>query len=297
MKTIFSGCATALITPMNEHGIDYDAMEKIIERQIASGIDALLVCGTTGESATLSERERDELIAVSRSAIGGRVPLIVGTGSNNIEKAINHTKKAGTAGADAVLVVTPYYNKTTQQGLIASFSAIAEASDVPVIVYNVPSRTGMTISVETYKALAAIDKIEGIKESSADICSFSSEISQTRTELVYYCGNDNMTLPMISLGAAGVISVASNIIPTEMVRICHAALDSDFDTARNLFYEYSYLIDLLFCETNPIPIKAAMSYLGYCGDSIRLPLIGMSDGNRSVLTDELKHLQTQGKIR
>ena len=287
-KPIFTGAATALITPMKGRGIDLDAFGRIIDIQLASGISALVVCGTTGESATLSDEEKLTLFefAVNRNA--GRVPVIAGTGTNCTEHAVRLTRAANAAGCDAVLVVTPYYNKATQSGLIAHFFDVADASSKPVILYNVPSRTGVCISPETYPALAAHPNIKAIKEASGDISHIAKTSALTRGLLDLYSGNDDQTVPVLSLGGTGVISVVSNVVPERVVRMCGDYLSGRTAAAREEQLELLPLISALFSQVNPIPVKAAMSLMGYCEDSLRLPLTPLEEPMRSQLGELMK---------
>ena len=281
---IFKGIATAMITPFHADGtVDYEAFGRMIDFQIDNGINGLVVCATTGEAPTLTDEEHMNLIrfAVERSA--GRVPVIAGTGSNYTGHAIEMTKYACEAGADAVLVVTPYYNKATQNGLVKSFHAIADASAKPVIVYNVPSRTGCNILPSTYVKLAEHENICAIKEANGNISSVVETMSLVGDKLVMYSGNDDQIVPIMSMGGLGCISVLSNVIPRQTVEICERFFRGDIAGAAELQMRYLPLINALFCEVNPIPAKAAMAAMGFCEDVLRLPLTPMESANRERL--------------
>ncbi len=277
-NTVFTGVATAIVTPLNENGIDYEAFERLIEWQIQEGINAIVVAGTTGEGSTLTDEEHKAVIKFAVDKIGGRVPVIAGTGSNDTAYAIELTKFACEAGADAMLVVTPYYNKATQKGLIQSFTAIADASTKPVILYNVPSRTGCNIEPATCLELAKHPNIVGIKEASGNISQIAKIASLVGDELDIYSGNDDQIVPIMSLGGKGVISVLSNILPKETVKICDEYFAGNTKTSAELQLKYLELIDALFCEVNPIPVKAATAAMGYGENYLRLPLTPMDEG-------------------
>ena len=287
-NTVFKGAATAIITPMNEKGVDYEAFEKLIEWQIKEGIDAIVVAGTTGEGSTLSDAEHKQVIKFCVDKVAKRVPVIAGTGSNDIAYAVELTKYACEAGADAVLVVTPYYNKATQKGLIASFTAIADASTKPCILYNVPSRTGCNITPETCAVLAKHPNIVAVKEASGNISQIAKVAQLCGDDLDIYSGNDDQIVPVLSLGGKGVISVLSNLLPKETSQMCHSFMEGDTETARNLQLKYLSLVDALFCEVNPIPAKAAMSAMGYCDNYLRLPLTTMEKPNEDKLLAIMK---------
>ncbi len=288
-NTVFTGAATAIITPLNKNGVDYETFEKLIEWQIAEGIDAIVVAGTTGESSTLTDAEHKQVIKFCVDKVAGRVPVIAGTGSNDIAYAVSLTKYACEVGADAVLVVTPYYNKATQNGLIASFTAIADASTKPCILYNVPSRTGCNIKPETCAVLAKHKNIVAIKEASGDISQVAAISRLCGDELDIYSGNDDQIVPVLSLGGKGVISVLSNLLPRETSQICHDYFDGNVEQSRKMQLKYLPLIDSLFCEVNPIPVKAAMSAMGYGENYLRLPLTPMEDANRTKLLDNMRN--------
>ncbi len=285
-NTIFKGIATALITPFKADGsVDYEAYGRIIDWQIESGIDALVSCGTSGENPTLSDAEHQEVVRFAIERTNHRVPLIAGTGSNDTRHAIEMTKFACEAGADAVLVVTPYYNKATQNGLVQSFGAIADASTVPVIVYNVPSRTGCGIQPATYLKLAEHPKIRAIKEANGNISSIVETMSLVKGKLDLYSGNDDQIVPILSTGGLGCISVLSNVMPKETCEITKRYFAGDVEGAAELQMKYLPLIKALFCEVNPIPVKAAMAAMGLCEDVLRLPLTPMEPANRERLLD------------
>ena len=284
MKTpIFKGIATALITPITESGIDYDAFGKLIDWQIEKGVNALVICGTTGEASTLTDDEHKEAIAYAVKRANKRVPIIAGTGSNDTLYALELTKFACEAGADAVLVVTPYYNKATQNGLVKMFTDIADASTVPVILYNVPSRTGVNIAPKTVAKLAEHPNINAIKEASGNISQVAEIAALCGDKINIYSGNDDQIVPIMSLGGMGCISVLSNVLPEESVAICDNFFKGDVKASAKLQLELLPLINALFSEVNPIPVKAAMAKLGFCEDYLRLPLTPMGDGNREVL--------------
>lgn len=288
-KPIFEGMATAIITPITENGIDYNAFAKLIDWQIAEGIDAIVVCGTTGEGSTLTDEEHKEAIAFAVNQSKGRVPIIAGTGSNDATYALELTKFACSAGVDGVLVVTPYYNKATQNGLIKLFTSIADISTVPVILYNVPSRTGVNIKPATVAKLSEHPMINAIKEASGDISQIA-EISHLCGENInIYSGNDDQVIPVMSLGGKGCISVLSNLLPKQASAMCKAYLNGDTKTATTMQLKYLPLINALFSEVNPIPVKAAMAKMGFCEDYLRLPLTPMEDCTREVLYKEMKN--------
>ena len=290
---IFRGAATALVTPLNENGIDYVQLKKLIDWQIDQGIDALVIAGTTGEGSTLTDEEHRELFREAIKMIDGRVPAIAGTGSNDTAYAIDLTKYACELGYDAMLVVTPYYNKATQKGLIEMFTAIADASTKPLILYNVPSRTGVDIAPSTYAALADHPMIGAIKEASGNLSKVAETAHLVGDKLDIYSGNDDQIVPILSLGGAGVISVLSNPMPKETIRMCHDFFEGNIEAARKAQLELIPLINALFSEVNPIPAKAAMAAMGFCEDYLRLPLTNMEESHKAVL---LKLMAEQGLI-
>lgn len=285
---IFRGAATALITPLDERGIDFDRLGRLIDWQIDEGIDALVICGTTGEASTLTDKEHRDAIAYAVERTNGRVPVIAGTGSNDTAYAIELTRFACEAGADACLVVTPYYNKATQNGLIAMYSAIADASTKPLILYNVPSRTGTAIQPATYVKLAQHPNIAAVKEANSNISAIVETKALVGDQLDIYSGNDDEIVPILSMGGLGVISVLSNLLPKETSRLCHKFFEGDVAGAAAMQCQYLKLIRALFSEVNPIPVKAAMAAMGFCEDYLRLPLTPMEDAHRQVLLDEMR---------
>ena len=287
-NTIFTGAATAIITPLNENGIDFDAFGRLIEWQIAEGIDAIVAAGTTGEGSTLTDEEHKSVIKFCVEKVAGRVPVIAGTGSNDIAYAISLTKYACEAGADAMLLVTPYYNKATQNGLIKSFTAVADASTKPCILYNVPSRTGCNITPQTCAVLANPPNIVAIKEASGNISQVAEISRLCGDRLDIYSGNDDQIVPVMSLGGKGVISVLSNLLPRETSQMCHSYLEGNTKASLDMQLKYLPLIDSLFCEVNPIPVKAAMAAMGYCENYLRLPLTEMEDKNEQKLLADMR---------
>ena len=285
---IFRGAATALITPLDERGIDFDRLGRLIDWQIDEGIDALVICGTTGEASTLTDKEHRDAIAYAVERTNGRVPVIAGTGSNDTAYAIELTRFACETGADACLVVTPYYNKATQNGLVAMYSAIADASTKPLILYNVPSRTGTAIQPATYAKLAQHPNIAAIKEANSNISAIVETKALAGDQLDIYSGNDDEIVPILSMGGLGVISVLSNLLPKETSRLCHKFFEGDVAGAAAMQCQYLKLIRALFSEVNPIPVKAAMAAMGFCEDYLRLPLTPMEDAHRQVLLDEMR---------
>ncbi len=279
-KTVFTGAATALITPLLEGGgIDYDRFGKLIDWQIDSGIDGLVVCGTTGEASTLSDDEHRDAIAFAVKRTAGRVPVIAGAGSNDTMYALDLIRCACEAGADAMLCVTPYYNKATQTGLYRMFTELADKSAKPVILYNVPSRTGVNIEPKTYEALAEHPNIVAIKEANGNISKIVETMARVGDKLDLYCGNDDQIVPLMSLGGKGVISVLSNLLPAETSQLCHLFLEGKIRESAAMQMKYHALIDALFCEVNPIPVKAAMAKMGWCENYLRLPLTPMEESN------------------
>ena len=289
-EPVFTGACTAIVTPFDESGaINYDAFGALIEEQITEDIDAICVCGTTGESATMSLQEHMAAVEFCVQKVDHQVKVIAGAGSNNTATAAYLAQHGQEAGADALLVVTPYYNKTTQTGLIKHYEFIADLVDIPLILYNVPSRTGISFSAETYQALSKNPKINGVKEASGNF----SLLTHTRVlcgeDFYIWSGNDDQTVPMMSLGAKGVISVASNIIPKVMIEMSHLCLGGDFRAASQLQLELTELIDALFIDVNPIPVKSALNLLGKEAGTLRLPLCEMSSSHLEVLCSALMH--------
>ena len=284
MKTpVFKGSCTAIVTPFDEHGIDYERLGKNLDFQYENGTEAIVVCGTTGENATLSNDEHLELVRAAIQKNAGRMKIIVGVGGNNTLAAQKKAESARAAGADAILMVTPYYNKSTQKGLIEHFQYVADRVEIPMILYNVPSRTGIGLKAETCQALSAHPNIVGIKEASGDIALAAKIRSLCGDELYIWSGNDDCTIPLMSLGALGVISVASNIVPGAVAKLCSLCLEGSYDEATELYAKYAALISALFIETNPIPVKAAMQMLSMDSGILRLPLVEISKESRHKL--------------
>ncbi len=287
-KTIFKGCGTAIATPFTEDGVNFDEFGKLLEDQIANEVDAIIVCGTTGESATMSEEEKKEVIKFAIDKVNKRTKVVIGTGSNNTTSAIKMSKYAEEAGADALLVVTPYYNKTTQKGLVAHYKAIAESVSLPIIMYSVPSRTGVNITPETCLELSKIENIVAIKEASGNISQVAKIASLCKDNLDIYSGNDDQVIPLLSLGGKGVISVLSNVMPKYTHEMVHKYLDGDVKEASKMQLDVLDLIDALFCEVNPIPVKYALNLMGYNFGKPRMPLIELSDSNKEKLEEIMK---------
>ena len=278
-KRIFTGVCTALVTPFLDGNVNYPMAEQLLQRQIEAGVRAVVLAGTTGESPTLTDEEKRTLFKRCKAFAGDACTVIAGTGSNSSAHAVELSKAAEDAGADALLVVSPYYNKATSEGLVAHYLAIAESVSIPIIVYNVPGRTGVDIPVAVYRQLAEIPNIAGVKEAATDITKVARIRSVCPPDFTVWSGNDDQTVPVMALGGQGVISVLSNICPVETLAMTHAALDGDFDTAAALQIELLPLIDLLFCEVNPIPVKAAMACIGYDCGGCRLPLTRLTAEN------------------
>ncbi|MDD6059322.1 MAG: 4-hydroxy-tetrahydrodipicolinate synthase [Ruminococcus sp.] len=283
-NTIFTGAAIAIITPMNADGsVNYDELGRIIDDQIANSTDAIVICGTTGEASTMTDEEHLECIRFAVEKTAKRVPVIAGTGSNDTAYAVKLSKEAEEVGADGLLLVTPYYNKTTQKGLIAHFTAIADAVNIPIVLYNIPGRTGMGMEVSTIKKLAEHSNIVAVKEASGNISYAAKLIAECGDVIDVYSGNDDMIVPLMSLGAKGVISVLSHVIPKQTHDMVQYCLDNNYAEATKLQIEYLDLINNLFIEVNPIPVKEAMNMMGWNAGSCRLPLCDMSDEHKEVL--------------
>lgn len=287
-KIIFEGCGTAIVTPFTEDGVNFEEFGKLIEDQIEGGVDAIIVCGTTGESSTMTKEERKETMKYAIDKINGRVKVILGTGSNNTKDAIEMSKYAESIGADAVLVVTPYYNKTTQKGLIQHYKAIAKEITLPIIMYSVPSRTGVNINPETCLELSKIDNIAAIKEASGNLSQVAKIAHLCKDNLTIYSGNDDQIIPVMSLGGKGVISVLSNVMPKYTADMCHKYLNGEEKEATKMQIDVIDLIDALFVEVNPIPVKHALNKMGYNFGIPRLPLIEMSDKNKELIEEIMK---------
>ena len=290
-NTIFKGMGTAIVTPMNpDLTVDYEALGRFIDFQLAQGINAIIAVGTTGESATLEPAEQAEVIRFTVERVGKRVPVIAGVGTNNTAHVLENVKRACEAGADGLLVVTPYYNKATQKGLIAHFTAIADASTVPVILYNVPGRTGCNIQPRTVAALADHPNIVAIKEASGNMAQVVELFALCGDRIDIYSGEDGLTVPMMSMGGAGTISVLSNVAPREAVAMTDACLAGNYGEAAAWQCRLLPLINALFSEVNPIPAKAAVSALGFGREHLRLPLTPMEEGTRAKLYEEMRKL-------
>ena len=287
--SIFTGSAVALVTPFINNQVDYKALEKLIEWHLEAKTDAIVVCGTTGESCTLSKDEKKDVIAFTIKKVSGRVPVIAGTGGNNTQEAIEMSLFAEGIGADALLLVTPYYNKTTQRGLVAHYFAIADQVNIPIILYNVPSRTGLNIQPETVKELATHKNIVAIKEASGDLSQIAKIARLCPDGFDIYSGNDDQILPVLSLGGVGVISVVANILPDETHQICELYFNGMTNAATKLQLDMLDIINALFIETNPIPVKAALEIMGKINGELRLPLIPISDSNRELLIESIKN--------
>ncbi|MBQ4207863.1 MAG: 4-hydroxy-tetrahydrodipicolinate synthase [Clostridia bacterium] len=282
-NTVFRGVATALVTPMTAAGVDYETLGRLIDWQIDEGVNALVIAGTSGEGSTLSDDEHREVLRYSAQRVAGRVPVIAGAGSNDTAYAIDLTRCACEVGCDAMLLVTPYYNKATQRGLIESFTAIADASTKPCILYNVPSRTGCNLLPQSCAALAEHPNIVGVKEASGNISQIAELAALTRGKLDIYSGNDDQIVPLLSLGGAGVISVVSNILPKKTVELCDRFFAGDVAGSADLQLDILPLINALFCEVNPIPVKAAVAALGFGGNYVRLPLTTMEPEHEAAM--------------
>ena len=284
---LFTGAATALVTPFLDGAVNYPLFEQLLRRQVEAGIEAIVIAGTTGESPTLSDDEKLELFSRAKEYVADSCKIIAGTGSNSTIHTIELSISAEKCGVDALLVVTPYYNKATPEGLFAHFASVAHSVSIPVILYNVPGRTGIDIPVEIYRRLSRIHNIIGTKEASTDVSKITRILHACGPDFAVWSGNDDLVTPAMSLGGKGVISVLSNVLPVETQAMAKAALDGDFDTAASLQIELQPLIDLLFCEVNPIPVKEAMHLLGYDCGGCRLPLTALTPENRKKLAEIL----------
>ncbi len=287
-STVFTGAAVAIITPFTNNQVDYEKLGALIERQIAGSTDAIVICGTTGEASTLTDEEHRECIRFCVEKTAGRVPVIAGTGSNDTDYAIDLSKYACDVGADALLLVTPYYNKATPKGLIRSFLAVADVTNKPIILYNVPSRTGCNITLPVYRELAKHERIVATKEASGNISAIAELAAECGDMLDIYSGNDDQIVPLLSLGAKGVISVLSNVIPKETHDICRLWFEGKTDESLKLQLDYLKLANSLFCEVNPVPVKTAMAMMGFCSEEMRMPLCEMEDANKEKLANVLK---------
>ncbi|MBR4874199.1 MAG: 4-hydroxy-tetrahydrodipicolinate synthase [Clostridia bacterium] len=286
-KTLFTGAGTALITPFTEDGVNFDALEKIIDFQIEGNIDALIICGTTGEASTMPDREHLSVIEHAVKYTNGRVPVIAGTSSNDTAHCVELSTEAQKIGADGLLIATPYYNKCTQKGLTMHIDKVLEKVDIPIILYNIPGRTGMQFAIDTIKDLATDDRIAGVKEASGNL-EYLTNLCHACPDLDIYSGNDDMVVPLLSLGGKGVISVLSNVAPKETHDMCQKYFDGDVKGSLSLQMKYLDLIHALFSEVNPIPVKTAMNLMGYNAGVLRLPLCEMEDKNAEVLKREMQ---------
>lgn len=290
-KIIFKGCGTAIATPFDESGVNFKEFERLIENQIANEVDAIIVCGTTGEAATMTEEERLQTIECAIKTSNGRVPIIAGTGSNNTKAVIEMNKKVEKLGVDGVLVVTPYYNKSTQEGLIRHYTEIAKNTTLPIILYNVPGRTGVNIKPETALELSKIENIVAIKEASGDLSQIAKIINLCKDNLNVYSGNDDQIVPILSIGGIGVISVLSNVRPKYTHEMCYNFFNKENEKAAKMQTDAIPLINALFSEVNPIPVKEALNIMEFNFGEPRLPLIRLSEANRIKLKKELDNLQ------
>ena len=291
MKTpIFTGAGTAIITPFRGDKIDFDKMAELIDMQYEGGISAIIVCGTTGENATQPISEHEELVNFCVKKNAGRMKIIAGVGSNDTMTSVRLATSAKASGADGILMVTPYYNKTTQRGRVQHFTTVADRVDIPMILYNVPSRTGIGIAADTYKTLSKHPNINGVKEASGDFSLFARTRALCGDDLFVWSGNDDNTVPMMAMGALGVISVASNIVPEAVTELCKLCLGKDFDGATKLYFKYAELFERLFIEVNPIPVKTAMNLMGMDVGNLRLPLVDMAPENLEKLKASLTNL-------
>jgi 4-hydroxy-tetrahydrodipicolinate synthase len=285
-----SGVFTALVTPFRDDVIDEDALRALVERQVAAGVDGLAPCGSTGESATLSHGEHRRVVEIVVAAARGRLPVLAGTGSNSTREAIELTRYAKEAGADGALLISPYYNKPTQEGIVAHFAEIARETDFPLVVYNIPGRTASNMVPSTLARLADIEQVVGVKEASGDLAQISAVVALCPDGFSVLSGDDALTLPLLAVGGRGVISTSANVAPAEMVDLVQAFRAGDLDRALRIHQQLLPLFDVLFCETNPIPVKAALGLLGLVGDEIRLPLTRLTDANRERLQVVLKEI-------
>lgn len=284
---LFKGSCTAIVTPFSEHGIDYQQLEKNIDFQYENGTAALVICGTTGENPTINRNEYEEMLRFAIRANNKRMKIIVGVGSNNTQTALTNAETAKFAGADGILMVTPYYNKSTQKGLVEHFSYVADRVDIPMILYNVPSRTSIGIAPDTFYELSKHPNIVGVKEASGDLSLTASIVSRCGSDLYIWSGNDDNTIPMMAMGALGVISVASNIVPSVVSKLCQLCLDGNFKEATELYSKYAKLFSTLFIETNPIPVKTALKMLSRDSGIFRLPMTTMSEENLGKLKNAM----------
>lgn len=289
-KIVFKGSGVALITPMHADGsVNFDTLDKLIEFQLENQTDAIITCGTTGESATMSDADREAVIKFTVEKVAGRVPVIAGTGSNNTGHALKMSKQAQTLGVDALLVVTPYYNKTSQKGLVEHYTYIADNVDLPIVLYNVPSRTGVSIQPETYLALSKHPNIVATKEANGDLSAVAKTIALCGDNLMVYSGNDDQIIPILSLGGLGVISVFANVCPHECHEILEKYFTGNLEDARNIFLHANDLMNQLFCDINPIPVKEALNIIGFDCGRCRLPLSTLTEANKNELVNSMKN--------
>lgn len=287
MKTLpFTGSGVAIITPFDGQKTNYDELGRLIEFNIENGTDAVIICGTTGEASTMPDEEHLAAIEYTVKKVNGRIPVIAGTGSNDTRHAIELTKRAEELGADAILSVTPYYNKTSQHGLVAHFTAIANAVKIPIILYNVPSRTGMSFNIDTLKELAKAENIVAVKEASGNI-SYMAKVAAEVPELYIYSGNDDMIVPTLSLGGKGVISVLANVMPKETHEMCESFFNGDVEKARDMQLKLLTLINDLFIEVNPVPVKTALNMMGFNAGNLRMPLVEMTEEHKAKLAKSM----------
>ncbi len=287
---MFNGSGVAIVTPFSDGKVDFESFERLIDFHLENNTQALIVLGTTGEAATQTFEERGKLISTAIERVGGKIPVIVGTGANCTQVAVDYTKQAEALGADGILVVTPYYNKATQKGLIEHYTIIANATTLSVILYNVPGRTGVNLEAKTVAALSKVENIIGVKEAGGDICQVLEIKRLVSEDFKIYSGNDDQIIPIYACGGHGVISVCANAIPNQTQQMCKAFMNGNVNEALRLQLLYKHFINLLFCEVNPIPIKAALNAMGYIKDELRLPLTSMEEANRNKLLEEMKSL-------
>lgn len=285
--SLFKGSGVAIVTPFNKDGIDFNKLKELLDWQIASGTDAIIICGTTGEASTMSESERKEVIKFTVEVVNKKVPVIAGTGTNNTAATVTMSKWAESIGADGLLIITPYYNKTTQKGIFEHFKAVNDSVNIPIIAYNVPSRTGLNITPKTLLKLSELNNLVAIKEASGNISQVVEMKALCRDRLDIYSGNDDQIIPILSLGGAGVISVIANLLPKEVHDICHLYTNRNYDDALKLQLDMLELINVMFIETNPIPIKTAMNLKDMNVGNLRLPLCDMEEGNLKALKNAL----------
>lgn len=286
-KLVFGGSGVALVTPFTDNGVNFEILEELVEFHVENGTDAIIICGTTGEPSTMSEEEKKECIKFTVDKVAGRIPVIAGTGSNSTEAVVKMTQYAENVGADAVLIVTPYYNKTTQRGLIAHYKTISENTNLPIIMYNVPGRTGLNMSAKTVYELSKLENIVGIKEASGNFSQIAEIAALCKDNIYIYSGNDDQIVPMMALGAKGVISVLANVIPNDVHGMVKSFLDGDILKARELQLKSLSLTNTLFCEVNPIPVKEAVRQLGFDVGKCRLPLVDIDEAGQIKISEEL----------